>query len=544
MSAIEEKVVTGSLKLISGPNEGLSFEMCGSEMLLGRNTTAPICLSHRSVSRNHCFFKYTNEGWSVRDNKSQNGTYVNEIKIGAEEFHPIKDGDCIYLGNPIVPECLALRFQKLECENFPEQQQIAARSPDKTEEMDQESKNDNDLNAPLKNDLKRQSDENQLQQNKKHCTGAAQVNVNDTNLPSTYAASLLSPTKKSPHKSALVNGVHNQKNKASTHKFLEFLNEIKAKSPIKRENVEMPEEMIDSSVSLIGAECEVTDMDYSYSPSEDVYLDEINYAPEVKQEEHSSDLSQDVPKVQILQDKVSCLEAELENVKRELLEKNKLLKAQAESEEELKNEFESKLRSAKEDVIKVSRAKLLEELQCTICTEFLLKPTVLGCSHTFCEYCIHEWKKKKRQCPVCRKPITIEYNVLLIDNLIDKLADSYIPDLAEKRKELLEARSVKKEVGKRKKKNSRSSLNARRLRSANSTTASRSTSTSGASNSDMNALSLLEERVDNLLRNTLSDSPLAEIPEVMTLSDFSNQSDSDDESMDGLWLLWWLWKMF
>lgn len=42
------------------------------------------------------------------------------------------------------------------------------------------------------------------------------------------------------------------------------------------------------------------------------------------------------------------------------------------------------------------------ELQCSICAELFVEATTLNCSHTFCKYCICTWKKKKKDCPICR----------------------------------------------------------------------------------------------------------------------------------------------
>lgn len=42
------------------------------------------------------------------------------------------------------------------------------------------------------------------------------------------------------------------------------------------------------------------------------------------------------------------------------------------------------------------------ELQCSICAELFVSAIVLNCSHTFCKYCITMWKKKKKDCPICR----------------------------------------------------------------------------------------------------------------------------------------------
>lgn len=47
--------------------------------------------------------------------------------------------------------------------------------------------------------------------------------------------------------------------------------------------------------------------------------------------------------------------------------------------------------------------KIMEsELQCSICADLIIEATALNCSHTFCKHCIDTWKRKKKECPVCR----------------------------------------------------------------------------------------------------------------------------------------------
>ena len=45
------------------------------------------------------------------------------------------------------------------------------------------------------------------------------------------------------------------------------------------------------------------------------------------------------------------------------------------------------------------------QLQCAVCSEVFVEATAINCGHTFCHFCIHEWKKKKSNCPVCRTDI-------------------------------------------------------------------------------------------------------------------------------------------
>lgn len=58
--------------------------------------------------------------------------------------------------------------------------------------------------------------------------------------------------------------------------------------------------------------------------------------------------------------------------------------------------------SSKQTVLSEVGEIMESELQCSICAELFVNATTLNCSHTFCKYCITMWKKKKKDCPICR----------------------------------------------------------------------------------------------------------------------------------------------
>ena len=45
----------------------------------------------------------------------------------------------------------------------------------------------------------------------------------------------------------------------------------------------------------------------------------------------------------------------------------------------------------------------MENIECSICLEFINSPHQLPCGHIFHEKCIKKWKKNK--CPLCRTKI-------------------------------------------------------------------------------------------------------------------------------------------
>lgn len=65
-----------------------------------------------------------------------------------------------------------------------------------------------------------------------------------------------------------------------------------------------------------------------------------------------------------------------------------------------------------------------DELTCSICSELFYKAVTLGCSHTFCEYCIGLWRKNSQLCPICRTKIKDVFPTLIVNNFVEKV--SYI----------------------------------------------------------------------------------------------------------------------
>jgi len=62
--------------------------------------------------------------------------------------------------------------------------------------------------------------------------------------------------------------------------------------------------------------------------------------------------------------------------------------------------------------------KVKEQLTCSICLEYFVKPRTFGCLHTFCENCLNKCIKKvinadvtttsSISCPVCRKTVNLD----------------------------------------------------------------------------------------------------------------------------------------
>ncbi|XP_025208672.1 E3 ubiquitin-protein ligase RNF8-like isoform X2 [Melanaphis sacchari] len=76
------------------------------------------------------------------------------------------------------------------------------------------------------------------------------------------------------------------------------------------------------------------------------------------------------------------------------------------------------------------------DLQCNICYEMFIKPTVLNCTHTFCQYCIESWTRRVNHCPTCRVYVKNRSYCLTLDTYLDKISDC-LPEEVKVRRESL-----------------------------------------------------------------------------------------------------------
>uniref|UniRef100_A0A2H1WFN0 E3 ubiquitin-protein ligase CHFR n=1 Tax=Spodoptera frugiperda TaxID=7108 RepID=A0A2H1WFN0_SPOFR len=134
---------------------------------------------------------------------------------------------------------------------------------------------------------------------------------------------------------------------------------------------------------------------------------------------------------------INTLQEQLEKVKNQLQtvesERNTIL-------ETIAGPCKAIVQSSKDTVLTEMGELMESELQCSICNELFVQATTLNCSHTFCKYCISVWKKKKRDCPVCRASITSECRSLVLDSFIDKMVQSLSEEMKQKRKDILKDR--------------------------------------------------------------------------------------------------------
>lgn len=96
----------------------LTFELTGDRVTLGRvrsGAAADVDIAlagaaaDPAVSQHQCVFERSGDGWTVRDDGSANGTWVNDAgePLAAGEAHALADGDRLLMG---AWTCLTVRF--------------------------------------------------------------------------------------------------------------------------------------------------------------------------------------------------------------------------------------------------------------------------------------------------------------------------------------------------------------------------------------------------------------------------------------------------
>src|SRR3982751_4011951 len=86
------------LTITSGTLSGREFDLETGFLTIGRGENCSIRfdpLSERIASKQHAFIEARPDGFFISDNKSTNGTFVNEESIESTKLH---DGDAIRFG--------------------------------------------------------------------------------------------------------------------------------------------------------------------------------------------------------------------------------------------------------------------------------------------------------------------------------------------------------------------------------------------------------------------------------------------------------------
>ena len=84
-----------TLKVVKGPNTGISYELNRTITTIGRNPGCDVFLNDMTVSREHALIAASENGYVITDRKSYNGLWINNQPV---ERKTLDSGDLIQIG--------------------------------------------------------------------------------------------------------------------------------------------------------------------------------------------------------------------------------------------------------------------------------------------------------------------------------------------------------------------------------------------------------------------------------------------------------------
>lgn len=411
------------------------------------------------ISRKHATVAFQDEVWTITDNESLNGVFVNGTKIQPSKPHPLAAGDKILFGckfgNMQAPE-FEYVFQQLPKEN-----QMKRTWHDNVCQKNTENK---------KRRLQELDDDGSMSQsNTTEVLEIAQENLfdNQIKIQEEKIKQLTSQLidKETAHKKLaqtlekreqdLINKLEKQKQdleveKQEAEKQLSNLLESQL-----REKESKLTNQFEEQIEVLRKERDMIEKNLQ---------EELNEKLTEKETSHTEELEK---QKQALNKILNDMEIERKNREEEAVKNQELLnnlKNAEEHEKQLGCCLEELRRQIKEkedglqkqqDITKKAeeagkRSVLLQmedEFTCMICHELFVHAVTLSCAHSFCEMCLRMWIKKKNDCPVCRKRINGKaVKSLVLDSAISKMVENTDSESKQYRQMLIAERNATRDA--------------------------------------------------------------------------------------------------
>ncbi|KAM8778019.1 E3 ubiquitin-protein ligase RNF8 isoform 3-T3 [Rhynchonycteris naso] len=397
----------------------------GKEVTLGRGfgVTYQLLskLSPLMISRKHCVLKQNPEGqWTIMDNKSLNGVWLNRVRLQPLEVCPVHKGDRIQLGVPLDNKAIAEYEYEVTEDDWgklsPHLAPVSERVMGKSKGLRTKRKCTlGELEGPeaegpslLKSKMSKVS-----------CDSSQPLKSHGKGETASQAPERLGPQLEPSDSSA---GTRARASAAGV--LVPYRKKQRASSP---------------PVSQSGLELFKLTMSRVLKLKTELQEKQVAVLNR-KQQPQKGDLKVVVKMEQELQE-LQCQLGTVQAEQQALVEQ--LEKTFKEERQRLQEEKE-KVQAQKEKVLSHVNDLLENELQCIICSEYFIEAVTLNCAHSFCSYCISEWMKRKGECPICRKDIKSKTPSLVLDNCVSKMVDTLSSEVKGRRIDLIKRRKAKR----------------------------------------------------------------------------------------------------
>ncbi|XP_007937651.1 E3 ubiquitin-protein ligase RNF8 [Orycteropus afer afer] len=447
----------------------------GSEVTIGRGFGVTYQLVSKTcplmISRNHCVLKQNAEGqWTILDNKSLNGVWLNRERLEPLKVYSIHEGDHIQLGVPLENKESAEYEYEVTEEDWERMYPCLAPKSDQMMEKNKSLRTKRKFNLDELDGPGAEGPSNSKSKiTKMSCEPGQPEKLHEEGEVDSQPSEYLDPKLTSLEPSEKTTGAHiypaapkvvelrqkTQKapNPSASQSSLELFKLtmsriLKLKTQMQEKQVAVlnvkKKNQKGNSKNIVKMEQELQDLQsqlYAEQAQQQARVEELEKTfQEEKQclqglekEQGEEDLKQQL--AQALQEHRALME-ELNRNKKNF---EAIIQAKNKELEQTKEE-KKKVQAQKEEVLNHMNDVLENELQCIICSEYFIEAVTLNCAHSFCSYCISEWMKRKIECPICRKSITSKTHSLVLDNCISKMVDNLSSEVRDRRNVLIKER--------------------------------------------------------------------------------------------------------
>uniref|UniRef100_A0A8C1Z0Z4 E3 ubiquitin-protein ligase CHFR n=1 Tax=Cyprinus carpio TaxID=7962 RepID=A0A8C1Z0Z4_CYPCA len=410
------------------------------------------------ISRIHCVFKKNHDGqWTVTDNKSLNGVWVNGSRIPPGSPCLLKQDDSVRLGVPLDGNPVEFDYILVQ-KNFSEVKSFLSGSPSKESgaaSFGQKLKNskrkfDGDEAEPCPT----QHSKSKLYRSSGPDKSRAQpCPSGERREPEKFSSKPLEEDRCGDKAGSSSSGGSDRSQQlASVHRYNRNMMVLKGRvghtqklaAELERQQHQTPErerEMQDLQAQLELLRGQLRSQQEQalrrMETLEKSFCEEERRLETEKAQQNEDGLKKQL--VEALKEHRKVIE-ELKHAREGFKE---VLQAK-DKELEVTKEEKEKAKAQKEEVVTQMTEVLESELQCSICSELFIEAVTLNCAHSFCQHCIREWRKRKDKCPMCWQTITSQTRSLVLDNCIDRMVENLSADMRERRLALINERKGQK----------------------------------------------------------------------------------------------------
>ncbi|KAK1796198.1 hypothetical protein P4O66_009277 [Electrophorus voltai] len=459
LSSEQDNAANGKIWCLKrvGRNSGWLRLFENSEVTIGRglNVTHQILSASYPlmISRNHCMLKQREDGqWTVTDNESMNGVWVNGTRISSMKPRPLQQGDIVRFGVPLDGNPVEFEYVLVHCS-------LSRIKDFLTKSVGTEASTSASVPKPNKAKRKLGTDETVLRNTQD--SGSKLYRSSDVDkstarpCPTAPVEHDTGSTCRPPDQAEPSGPPGSSADCRSSSQQLAALQRYNRNLRALKERMGQTQRQ---AAELEGQE--------PGSPSQQQQMQALQEQLEVLRGQLSSQQEQALQRVEIVERSIYSEERRLEmenaqqkedGLKKQLEEALKehrkvidelrhakegfeeVLQAK-DKELEVTKEEKEKARAQKEEVVTQMTEVLENELQCIICSELFIEAVTLNCAHSFCQHCIRDWRSRKDECPICRQPIVAQTRSLVLDNCIDRMVENLSTEMRERRLALVTER--------------------------------------------------------------------------------------------------------